>query len=171
MSIINEIESLNKKKINIYKLSSKEIKTNNNYIIIKNFKISQNIFFSYLYLTSSIFLTIINRKLFQKYKFTFNYFFLFIQQLFSCISFNLIFKYSIKFKNQIQDISLKDFLILKFYYIFFAFLFDLNCIFLNISNQLITNTAMFLMLRKFLLVFTYIYDIFLIKKFLIIIFY
>ena len=166
MSLLNlENEIIKKENIDKFlKISSKEIKKNNEYIFIKNIKISQGVFFTNIYILSSIFLTIINRKIFQKYKFTFNFTFLFIQQFFSCIAFNLIFKYSRIFKSQIRDISFKDFKILKYYYIFFTFLFDINNIFLYIGNQLVTNTAMFLMLRKFLLVFTYLYDFFINKK-------
>ena len=166
MSLLNlENEGLNKTNNDKFlKLSSKKIKINNEYIFFKNFKISQGVFFTNIYIISSIVLTIINRKIFQKYKFTFNFTFLFFQQFFSCIAFNLIFKYSTLFKSQIRDISYKDFKILKYYYIFFAFLFDINHIFLYIGNQLVTNTAMFLMLRKFLLVFTYLYDFFINKK-------
>lgn len=128
------------------------------------FKVSENIFFSYLYLFTSVGLTVVNRIVFQKYNFKFNYTLMFLQQLVCSIFFTLI---APKFKNfdkVVGEISFKDFWSRRLQYIFFCGLFMMNLMSSFYGNQLVKNTAMYLILRKFLTVMNYLYDLFINKK-------
>ena len=53
-------------------------------------QLSLGIIFTYTYITASILINLINRIIFLTYKFRFNYFFLFLQQILCLILFNFI---------------------------------------------------------------------------------
>jgi hypothetical protein len=116
-----------------------------------------------LYLTTSILLNIVNRVIYQKYNFKFNFTLLFIQQFFCTIFFKIISTKSKSFKEKVGEISFQKFKDKKFSYLFFCFLFILNFLSSFIGNQLV-NTAMFLVLRKFLTVMNFMYDLFINQK-------
>jgi hypothetical protein len=127
------------------------------------FKISGNMLLATSYLLTSIFLNIINRVLYQKYNFKFNFTLLFIQQLFCTLFFKFV---CVRFKNfneKVGEISFQNFNSKKLQYLFFCFLFVCNYLSSFIGNQMV-NTAMFLVLRKFLTVMNFTYDLFINKK-------
>lgn len=134
------------------------------YIRIGNIEISEGMIMTYIYLLSSIVITINNRFLYQKYNFKFNFTLMFMQQSVCSVLFYVGSKYSQNFQAQAGEISFKDFLKLKEQYAVFSLLFGLNILSSFYGNQLVINTAMFLILRKFLAVMTYLYDIFIEHK-------
>jgi drug/metabolite transporter (DMT)-like permease len=152
------------KKENSSSTPKKTEEDNKSYIKIGNIEISVGMLFTYIYLLSSIIITINNRFLYQKYNFKFNFSLMFMQQFVCSVLFFLGSKYSKNFQKQAGEISFEDFLKLKGQYAFFSLLFGLNILSSFYGNQLVINTAMFLILRKFLAVMTYLYDIFIDHK-------
>jgi hypothetical protein len=127
------------------------------------FKISGNMVLASLYLITSIFLNIINRVLYQKYNFKYNFTLLFMQQLFCTIFFKFVCVRFNNFNEKVGEISFRNFNSKKLQYLFFCSLFICNYLSSFIGNQLV-NTAMFLVLRKFLTVMNFTYDLFINKK-------
>ncbi len=156
---MSESEKLKKNEKN----SSEETK---NYMKFGKIEISVGMVFTYIYIFSSIILTILNRFLYQKYNFKFNFTLMFMQQSVCCVLFYLGSKYSKNFQKEAGEISFSDFSKLFGQYAFFSLLFGLNILSSFYGNQLVVNTAMFLILRKFLAVMTYMYDIFIDHKIL-----
>jgi len=137
--------------------------TKKNYINLYFFKLSDNLIVTYLYLIASILLNIVNRVLYQKYNFKYNFTLLFLQQLFCAIFFKIISLTSKTFKEKVGDISYSDFKKNKSQYMFFCVLFIINLFCSFIANQKV-NTAMFLVLRKFLTVMNFLFDKYINKK-------
>ena len=123
--------------------------------------LSLNIIYTLLYVSSAVFLNIINRVIFYTYHFNqYNFTFMLMQQLF-CIVFFLILSFkSQTFKAKAGEISFSDFLTLKYYYFSFGIVFILNALVTIIGTQMIINAAMFQTLRKLVLVKVYIFDLF-----------
>ena len=123
--------------------------------------LSLNIIYTLLYVSSAVFLNIINRVIFYTYHFNqYNFTFMLMQQLF-CIVFFLILSFkSQTFKAKAGEISFTDFLTLKYYYFSFGIVFILNALVTIIGTQMIINAAMFQTLRKLVLVKVYIFDLF-----------
>ena len=123
--------------------------------------LSLNIIYTLLYVSSAVFLNIINRVIFYTYHFNqYNFTFMLMQQLF-CIVFFLILSFkSQTFKTKAGEISFSDFLTLKYYYFSFGVVFILNALVTIIGTQMIINAAMFQTLRKLVLVKVYIFDLF-----------
>lgn len=116
-----------------------------------------------IYLMASILLNIINRVIYQKYNFKFNFTLLFIQQLFCTLFFRYVCVHIKSFNDKVGEISFSAFKKHKYQYLIFCLLFILNCLSSFIGNQMV-NTAMFLVLRKFLTVMNFTYDLFINKK-------
>lgn len=127
------------------------------------FQLSENIITTYMYLFASILMNIINRILYQKYNFKFNFTLLFIQQCCCMIFFNILSRRLPKFREKVGETSIKDFIKHKWDYMFFCSIFIMNYLSSFIGNQNV-NTAMFVNLRKFLSVMNYLYDLFINKK-------
>ncbi len=123
--------------------------------------LSLNIIYTLLYVSSAVFLNVINRVIFYTYHFNqYNFTFMLMQQLF-CIVFFLIISFkSQTFKAKAGEISFSDFLTLKYYYFSFGVVFILNALVTIIGTQMIINAAMFQTLRKLVLVKVYIFDLF-----------
>lgn len=134
------------------------------YIKVFCFNISYGVMFTYIYLLTSISLTLLNRMLYHKFNFKFNFTLLFLQQVVNLFFFTFIATKSKSFTSQAGEISFNDFLKLKYYYLIFSFIFTINCLSSFIGNQLVTNTAMFLTLRKLCTIMNYLYDLFINKK-------
>ena len=138
-------------------------------------KLSLNIIYTICYVTAAVCLNIVNRIVFytynfNKYNFTFmllytynfnkyNFTFMLLQQIFCIIFFYLVSNHSEVFKSQAGEISFKDFLRLKYYYISFATLFMINTIVIFVGTQMIINASMFQTLRKLVLVKVYFIDL------------
>ena len=99
-------------------------------------KLSLNIIYTICYVTAAVALNIVNRIVFYTYNFN-NYNFTFM-----------------------LEISFKDFLRLKYYYLSFATLFMVNTIVIFVGTQMIINASMFQTLRKLVLVKVYFLDLF-----------
>ena len=119
--------------------------------------------FTYLYIFSAAMLNVVNRILFQNYKFLFNFTLIFLQQLTSLIIFTLGLSNQ-NFKNKLGELSLQDFSKYKCYYISFSLIFIANTFFNFYGNQLVKNISMFLSLKKLTLVMLFFYDYFYGKK-------
>ena len=119
--------------------------------------------FTYLYIFSAAMLNVVNRILFQNYKFLFNFTLIFLQQLASLIIFTLGLSNK-NFKDKIGELSLNDFSKYKCYYISFSLIFIANTFFNFYGNQLVKNISMFLSLKKLTLVMLFFIDFFYGKK-------
>jgi solute carrier family 35 protein len=135
-----------------------------NFINLGKIQISINVVFTYIYLLCSIFITVTNRKLYQKFNFKFSFTLMFLQQFFCSLLFFYGTKYSENFRKQSGEVSFEDFKKLKFEYFSFSLLFMMNIFSSFIGNQLVLNTAMYLILRKFMLIMNYLYDKLINKK-------
>ena len=123
-------------------------------------KLSLNIIYTICYVSAAVFLNIVNRIVFYTYNFNqYNFTFMFLQQLFCIIFFYFVSNYSEVFKSQAGEISFKDFVRLKYYYISFATLFMFNTIIIFVGTQMIINASMFQTLRKIVLVKVYFIDL------------
>ena len=140
------------------------IKEKKTYVNLYFFEMSIGIIVTYTYMIMSISMNIINRILFHQYKFKFNFTLMFLQQLLCMITFIALSNGNKSFKMKVGEISLNDFLKLKNNYISFGIIFILNNLAGFYGNQLITNTPMFLTLRKLLLVMFFITDLFIGKN-------
>ena len=83
-----------------------------------------------------------------------------LQQLFCIVLFLIVSHKSEIFKGKAGEISFKDFLSLKHYYISFGIIFILKVLVTIIGTQMIINAAMFQTLRRLTLVKVYIFDLF-----------
>ena len=119
--------------------------------------------FTYLYIFSAAMLNVVNRILFQNYKFLFNFTLIFLQQLVSLILFSLG-KYNKNFKKKVGELSFEDFNKYKCYYLSFSLIFIANTFFNFYGNQLVKNISMFLSLKKLTLVMLFFIDFFYGKK-------
>ena len=119
--------------------------------------------FTYLYIFSAAMLNVVNRILFQNYKFLFNFTLIFLQQLVSLILFSLG-KYNKNFKKKVGELSFEDFKKYKCYYLSFSLIFIANTFFNFYGNQLVKNISMFLSLKKLTLVMLFFIDFFYGKK-------
>jgi hypothetical protein len=119
--------------------------------------------FSYLYIFSAAMLNVVNRILFQNYKFLFNFTLIFLQQLTSLILFTCGTNNK-NFKSKVGELSFQDFKKNKWYYIIFTIVFIANTFFNFYGNQLVKNISMFLSLKKLTLVMLFFIDFFYGKK-------
>ena len=119
--------------------------------------------FTYLYIFSAAMLNVVNRILFQNYKFLFNFTLIFLQQLTSLILFTLGTNNK-NFKSKVGELSFEDFKKYKCYYISFSLIFIANTFFNFYGNQLVKNISMFLSLKKLTLVMLFFIDYFYGKK-------
>jgi drug/metabolite transporter (DMT)-like permease len=127
------------------------------YYDFKYFEISENILITYIYILSSVLMNIMNRVIFNKMNFKFNFTYMLIQQSFSLFFFAVVCQRIPKFKIKLGEVSLKEFLHLKKHILIFSSIFVLN-IMTSFIGQQKTNTAMFLILRKFVPTMTFLYD-------------
>ena len=119
--------------------------------------------FTYLYIFSAAMLNVVNRILFQNYKFLFNFTLIFLQQLTSLILFTLGTNNK-NFKSKVGELSFEDFKKYKCYYISFSLIFIANTFFNFYGNQLVKNISMFLSFKKLTLVMLFFIDYFYGKK-------
>ena len=155
------MSTMNEEKIDDKKLPSQQTEEPKIFINFYCCKLSLNIIYTISYVTVAALLNIVNRLVFYKYRFNkYNFTFMLLQQI-SCIIFFYIVSHKSKvFKRKAGEISFKDFLILKHYYISFAILFMVNTIIIFIGTQMIVNASMFQTLRKLVLVKLYFVDLF-----------
>ena len=139
-----------------------EVKEERKYYI--NFyccQLSINIIFTLSYVTAAVLLNILNRIVFYTYHFNkYNFTYTLLQQIFCIVFFFIVSHKSEVFKSKAGEISFRDFLKLKYYYISFAVVFILNALFIFYGTQMIVNAAMFQTLRKLVLVIVYFIDLF-----------
>jgi len=165
-----ENESKNLFKINKLQ-SSEKYKENNDlqnepksYINFGICQLSIGIIFTYMYMICSILLNIINRVIYHTYNFQYNYFFMLCQQFVCLILFSCVGSRYETFTKQTGELSFRDFIKYKNYYLLFGFIFILNILSSFYGNQLVINVSMFVTLRKLVLVKLSFVDFFIGKK-------
>ena len=155
-------EEINEKPI----LSLSEKKDTNKRVYINFYicKLSIGIVVTYIFISCSIAINIVNRVIFWKYKFKFNITFIFLQQLFCVIFFTIVSKKSKLFKKQAGEVSFSDFWKLRYQYIAYSIFFIFKTITSFLCYQLIKNIPMYVNLRKFVTAMTFIYQWCFMKK-------
>ena len=141
-----------------------ENEKNKTYINCFCCQISLGIIYTYIYITASVLVNIVNRIIFLTYHFKFNFFFLFLQQILVLILFSFFGKKNKTFKEKAGEISFKDFMLHKNYYFLFSLVFLFNILSSFHANQELVNTTMFVTLRKFVLLKLFFLDFFFSKK-------
>ena len=117
-----------------------------------------------IFIICSITINIVNRVIFWKYKFKFNFTMIFLQQLFCMIFYSICAQKSEIFKKQTGGASFSDFWKLKYQYIGYSIFFIAKTATSLIGYQLVTNIPMYVNLRKFLTAMTFVYQYFFKKK-------
>ena len=141
-----------------------ENEKNKTYINYFCCQISLGIIYTYIYITASVLVNIVNRIIFLTYHFKFNFFFLFLQQILVLILFSFFGKKNKTFKEKAGEISFIDFMLHKNYYFLFSLVFLFNILSSFHANQELVNTTMFVTLRKFVLLKLFFLDFFFFKK-------
>lgn len=133
------------------------------YINLYFFEIKASLLFTYMYLFASIMLNLVNRKLFSIYNFKFSFTLIMLQQIMGIICFQILFTRFENYRKNVGEVSLREFRDKKYPIIVFAMIFLLNVFSSFIGNQKV-NTQMFLCLRKYLLIFNFLFDLLINKK-------
>ena len=154
-------ESINKTSSSSTKLNIVEKKK---YINLYICHLSVGIIFTYIFIMCSITINIVNRVIFWKYKFKFNFTLVLLQQLFCMIFYTICSKKSEVFIAETGGVSFEDFWKLKFQYIGYCIFFILKTVTSFLGYQLVTNIPMYVNLRKFLTAMTFLYQYFCKKK-------
>jgi len=169
----NELKSLKSKKHlqkeytpeNLHSTSSESnSQEKKKYINLYICQLSVGIIFTYIFIICSITINIVNRVIFWKYKFKFNFTLVLLQQLFCMIFFTICSQKSQIFIEQTGGVSFEDFWKLKYQYIGYCIFFILKTVTSFLGYQLVTNIPMYVNLRKFLTAMTFIYQYFCKKK-------
>ena len=154
-------ESINKTSSSSTELNIVEKKK---YINLYICHLSVGIIFTYIFIMCSITINIVNRVIFWKYKFKFNFTLVLLQQLFCMVFFTICSKKSEIFIRETGGVSFEDFWKLKFQYIGYCIFFILKTVTSFLGYQLVTNIPMYVNLRKFLTAMTFLYQYFCKKK-------
>jgi len=169
----NELKSLKSKKHlekeqspdNLHSSSSEtNTQEKKKYINLYICQLSVGIIFTYIFIICSITINIVNRVIFWKYKFKFNFTLVLLQQLFCMIFFTICSQKSQIFIEQTGGVSFDDFWKLKYQYIGYCIFFILKTVTSFLGYQLVTNIPMYVNLRKFLTAMTFVYQYFCKKK-------
>ena len=86
------------------------------YLNLYYFKLSYGILYTYLFIAASMIINIVNRVIFLQYKFKFNLLLILLHQIFCIIFFKILSKMNKSFIQMAGEISIKDFLKLKYQY-------------------------------------------------------
>ena len=160
-SNLSETEERNEQRLQKVELKTQEKKK---YINLYVCHLSVGIIFTYIFIICSISINIVNRVIFWKYKFKFNFTLILLQQIFCMVFFTLCALYSEIFITQTGGVSLADFWKLKYQYIGYTIFFILKTLNSFLGYQWVTNIPMYVNLRKFLTAMTFIYQYFFKKK-------
>ena len=149
----------------VYSSSSiSNTKEKKKYINLYICHLSIGIIFTYIFIMCSITINIVNRVIFWKYKFKFNFTLVLLQQMFCMVFYSICSQKSEIFIEQTGGVSFSDFWKLKFQYIGYCLFFILKTVTSFLGYQLVTNIPMYVNLRKFLTAMTFIYQYFCKKK-------
>ena len=158
------LESYESKEKNDISLSESNMPEKKRYINLYICELSVGIIFTYVFIACSITINIVNRVIFWKYKFKFNFTLVLLQQFFCMIFYFICSQKSELFIQQTGGISFEDFWKLKYQYIGYCIFFILKTVTSFLGYQLVTNIPMYVNLRKFLTAMTFIYQYFCKKK-------
>lgn len=151
----------NKKKLTISAVSNQEKKV---YLHLYCIKLSYGIIYTYLFIGASMAINLVNRVIFLQYKFKFNLVLMFLHQIFCIIFFVTLSFTSKSFIRIAGEISIQDFLKLKYQYILYSLFFIFKTLIAFLGYQLVVNIPMYVSLRKLLTAMTFIYQYFWKKK-------
>ena len=160
-SNLSETEERNEQRLQKVELKTQEKKK---YINLYVCHLSVGIIFTYIFIICSISINIVNRVIFWKYKFKFNFTLILLQQIFCMVFFTLCALYSEIFITQTGGVSLPDFWKLRYQYIGYTIFFILKTLNSLLGYQWVTNIPMYVNLRKFLTAMTFVYQYFFKKK-------
>ena len=160
----NKFESEEQAEKNYSSTSDNNNQEKKKYINLYICHLSIGIIFTYIFITCSITINIVNRVIFWKYKFKFNFTLVLLQQLFCMVFYFICSQKSEIFIQQTGGISFSDFWKLKYQYIGYSIFFILKTVTSFLGYQLVTNIPMYVNLRKFLTAMTFIYQYFCKKK-------
>ena len=93
------------------------------YLNLYCFKLSYGIIYTYLFIGASMSINIVNRVIFLKFDFKFNFSLMLLHQIFCILFFIILSNISKSFNKMIGEISFKDFYKLKIQYIFYCLFF------------------------------------------------
>ena len=158
------LESYESKEKNDISLSESNMPEKKRYINLYICELSVGIIFTYVFIACSITINIVNRVIFWKYKFKFNFTLVLLQQFFCMVFYFICSQKSELFIQQTGGISFEDFWKLKYQYIGYCIFFILKTVTSFLGYQLVTNIPMYVNLRKFLTAMTFIYQYFCKKK-------
>ena len=158
------LESYESKEKNDISLSESNMPEKKRYINLYICELSVGIIFTYIFIACSITINIVNRVIFWKYKFKFNFTLVLLQQFFCMIFYFICSQKSELFIEQTGGVSFEDFWKLKYQYIGYCIFFILKTVTSFLGYQLVTNIPMYVNLRKFLTAMTFIYQYFCKKK-------
>ena len=158
------LESYESKEKNDISLSESNMPEKKRYINLYICELSVGIIFTYVFIACSITINIVNRVIFWKYKFKFNFTLVLLQQFFCMIFYFICSQKSELFIEQTGGVSFEDFWKLKYQYIGYCIFFILKTVTSFLGYQLVTNIPMYVNLRKFLTAMTFIYQYFCKKK-------
>ena len=119
--------------------SESNIQEKKKYINLYICHLSVGIIFTYIFIACSITINIVNRIIFWKYKFKFNFTLVLLQQMFCMIFFSICSQKSQIFIEQTGGISFSDFWMLKYQYIGYCIFFILKTVTSFLGYQLVTN--------------------------------
>ena len=158
------LESYESKEKNDISLSESNMPEKKRYINLYICELSVGIIFTYVFIACSITINIVNRVIFWKYKFKFNFTLVLLQQFFCMVFYFICSQKSVLFIEQTGGVSFEDFWKLKYQYIGYCIFFILKTVTSFLGYQLVTNIPMYVNLRKFLTAMTFIYQYFCKKK-------
>lgn len=130
------------------------------YVSFYCFRISAGLLCTYVYISISMILSVVNRIIFINYKFNFNLTFLLMQQITTLIIFTVIGTKNQTFIKKTGKISFDDFYKHKYRYLSFSLIFSLHHMVNFKAKQLTQNVNMYMSLRKLIPVLILIFDYF-----------
>ena len=157
------IESESKNKIST-EITVPEIEEKKTYVNLYFCNMSVGLIITYSFVLCSISTNIINRLIFLKFEFEFEFFYILIEEIFHMFFYIIATKKSKIFQKFSNEVSFKDFLKLKFHYLGFTLLFIFHSLISLYGYQLVKNIPMYVNFRKFVTVMTFTYQYFFKKK-------
>ena len=122
--------------------------------------IKAGILFTYIFIACSITISIINRVIFYQYEFEFNFFIIFLQQMFHLAFYIIASWKSELFNKEAGDISFQDFYNMPMIYFGYSIFFIFKNFFAFLGYQIVRNIPMYVNLRRLVTVMSFLYNYF-----------
>ena len=157
------IESESKNKVSA-EINPQEIQEKKSFVNLFFCKMTIGLILTYAFVLCSISTNIINRVIFLQFDFEFEFFFMFLEETSHMIFYIIAIKKSKIFKKLLNEISVKDFMKLKYQYLVFILLYIFHSLISLYGYQLVKNIPIYVNFRKFVTVMTFTYQYFFKKK-------